>query len=513
MKHTWLKILILFGIFILAFLPRSVSLESRPTNDELWWTIRSFEFFTALVYHQLAWTNQSYHPGVTTMWVGFLSWGKDLGKYMRMLDASIPPTASGLISTENLRKQRLGIALVTTFTIIVAFYLLWELLGFKIALIATCFIAYEPLYLARSRLFHTGALETGFLTITMLTFLLYLEHPTKRYYLILSGLGFGLACLSRNSALIFALYVSIPLTLYYFLNKHSHPDIKFSGMIALWTLCLWATTASLTFMGLWPALWVGRVRIAVLSFPYSFVLCPLLLVVAVWSYRQLKSPGATSLNEHKQKRRLMLLSTAILCVVCIGIVLTHASQFWKSVAFPLGTPHEVAHVFMGRRVHEPGPLFYPTMLTFRITPPVLLFSLLGVGFPRLRWRNMLHLKTHRIFWLLLGFVLLYTACLSVGAKKLDRYLLAAFPLIDTMAAISLCYMLNSISKHIKKRLANSGKRIFFDILLSNSMVVKAVVLTIIVLCHVIPSVIIFPNYGQYHNPMWNVINTAWLYAY
>ncbi|NIV31561.1 MAG: hypothetical protein GWN58_19365, partial [Anaerolineae bacterium] len=52
-------------IFLLAFLPRAIYPVSRPMQ----WYDRAIRFSDALLGRDWAATYQSYHPGVTTMWL------------------------------------------------------------------------------------------------------------------------------------------------------------------------------------------------------------------------------------------------------------------------------------------------------------------------------------------------------------------------------------------------------------------------------------------------------------
>jgi len=95
------------------------------------------------------------------------------------------------------------------------------------------------------------------------------------------------------------------------------------------------------------------------------------------------------------------------------------------------------------------------------------------------------------------FVLLFTFCMSIGAKKFDRYLLPAFPIMDILAAIGL-YVL--------------GERILQRRIFKRPLVMKTPmgrilgVLTIglVIFIQVVPVLSVHPYYGTYYNPLWGI---------
>jgi hypothetical protein len=88
--------------------------------------------------------------------------------------------------------------------------------------------------------------------------------------------------------------------------------------------------------------------------------------------------------------------------------------------------------FAGDLTYDPGPTFYPLVLLYRVSPIVLAGVLLGL----VRWRSLSH-EERRACAILLGFAALFTAAMSLGAKKHDRYLLPALMPLIPAAALSL----------------------------------------------------------------------------
>ncbi|MGQ9583900.1 MAG: ArnT family glycosyltransferase [Anaerolineae bacterium] len=91
------------------------------------------------------------------------------------------------------------------------------------------------------------------------------------------------------------------------------------------------------------------------------------------------------------------------------------------------TPH-IDNFFLGEHVRDPGPLFYPLSLAMRTTPVIWLGWIAAL--PLILRPQRRHLPV-RVLWLS---VLLYGAAITVSAKKFERYLLPAYPLLDLVAA-------------------------------------------------------------------------------
>ena len=98
-----------------------------------------------------------------------------------------------------------------------------------------------------------------------------------------------------------------------------------------------------------------------------------------------------------------------------------------------GQPDEVGSFFLGQVWGDPGPLFYPVALLFRLTPPetvgLVLLVVLGWPMRRLlarRWRLVLGLAVYA-----LGFFVF----VSLAQKKFDRYALPVWPALLVLAGL------------------------------------------------------------------------------
>ena len=97
-----------------------------------------------------------------------------------------------------------------------------------------------------------------------------------------------------------------------------------------------------------------------------------------------------------------------------------------------GQPHEQGTFFWGQQTADPGPLFYLVALAYRLAP----LTVLGLVLLALTWRRLVPSRRPAALALLaylLGFLLMMT----LGAKKLDRYILPMVPALGVLAALGL----------------------------------------------------------------------------
>jgi hypothetical protein len=101
-----------------------------------------------------------------------------------------------------------------------------------------------------------------------------------------------------------------------------------------------------------------------------------------------------------------------------------------------GNPHVIGNFFLGQATETPGPLFYPAALALRTTP----LTLPGLLLLPLVWqRNPDDAPTRRDLAVLAAFVILFVLALSLFPKKLNRYSVPTFPVLDILAAVSLMW--------------------------------------------------------------------------
>lgn len=165
--------------------------------------------FFALDSGQFEDTFVAHHPGVTTCWFGsFTIW----------LTTSQITSKSWLhsdqyLSLKMLARVRLPIAFAAAVLILYTGILLIHLFGKLLAGIGILFLVIEPFLISESLRVHTDVLIALFLFLVLLLWLCYLECETRKSYrdIVLSGICFGLACLTKNHAGVFILFLSVML--------------------------------------------------------------------------------------------------------------------------------------------------------------------------------------------------------------------------------------------------------------------------------------------------------------
>jgi len=386
-------------LFLVAFLPRAFGLKVFITPDEYLWIERSGQFLAALLRADWAATFQVGHPGLTTRWTGVLG---ILATYLPRLH-----TASGQLLVDDqpfqdlladlsahlpkvLAATRYPTAVLTSMGVVGLYFLVRPLFGQRAALLSAVIMALEPFYLALSRVIHHDALSTTFMVLSLLSFMVHLRKHRSFLYLALSGLMAGPAFLSKSPSLFLVPFTALLSLGAYWATKESLWPLDWRRVAELgrdWAL--WGLIATLVFVLLWPAMWVH--------------------------------PLGT-----------------------IQGVIEKASGYAAS-------PHERGNFFLGQVGPDPGPLFYPIALLFRLTPLTLLglgsslLPLLGLSSEAYRNRRRIanppraDLRRWRVaqMYSLWAFVLLYILFMTTGAKKFDRYLLPVFPVIDILAALGL----------------------------------------------------------------------------
>ena len=395
----------------------------------------------------------AYHPGVTTMWLA------GLRTFSMAPDVDVP----------NLARARWFIGMVVWAGIGISILLLYKLFGQWIALAGFACLAYSPLFLAQTRRVHTDALATVFILLTVLLFLLYCQNRHRHRYLIFSGIAFGLAVLSKSYALI--LLPWLPVCLFLFQEKRSFRETYFAdGLVFL-------NCAALTVFCLWPVFWTPL-------FGFMTVCLFGLNLVLLRGVREKRCPIA-----------LLVTSSTGLIFLC-GIAIQIVWPVFDRVNWAVTTPHEVEHFFLGKIVNDPGWLFYPFVLTIKSTPLMLPLAIVGC---LLLWRQRKHNEqTARHFKTGLALVIsivLFTVCLSLTSKKLPRYLLPAFPLLEILASIGLVAGLKWNYKRLVLRFGAEATTKY-----KTALVVMVCVSFFFV--QTLPVLALHPYYGTYYNLCW-----------
>ncbi len=398
LKYRRIHLGLVLMLFTLALLPRVLTLDAFITWDEPMWVFRSGRFLNGLTHARWADTAPTGHPGVITMWAGVLgvtlystsdpAAGQALATLAASAGLHAQDTSALRLLGGFLPLARLPVAVVTALTVAAFYCLARRLFDLPTALLAALLLAFDPFFLAHSRLLHLDALVTSFMTLSLLSLLAYLMDGRRARYAAVSGLCAGLALLTKLPAAFMAPFALL-LTSSCWLAGVVQRKL---GMVAVgdapivscdpcsypWRgLLLWGLAAALTLVVLWPALWAD--------------------------------PLGTART---------LLSTA--------------SRYAT-------TPH-MNNYWFGQVVRDPGLPFYLLAFGFRLTPVVWL-GLLAV-LPLLVQRG----QRRTLLLALLGYVVLFVLTLTAADKKFDRYLLPCFPVLDLVASAGLVSLLRWMAR-------------------------------------------------------------------
>ena len=374
------------AIFIAALLPRLYGLDAFLTIDEVKWAEGAAQFLSGLSSGDLFQTYWHFHPGITITWGSALTLG--------LLCAPAPDLAvCANARVEHLAETigwlRLTPVLLTSLGVAAVYGVGQKLLGQRLALLTALLLAFDPFFIAHSRILNGDAGAAIFMFLSLLTFLSYVfttgsnpgGTPIFHPMLIGSGVFAGLALLTKLPAPLIGVFMG-GVGLVSMLQAGRIAGVQ---VIIPWVarMLLWGSVALLVFVLLWPAMWV-----------------------APW-----------------QTLRLIYIDAFE-----VGGV---------------GEGHET--FFLGQISADPGLLFYPYVIAFRLTPVtlgglVLLGGGLLLGFRKNRDQpepkgSMGQPHSAMISWIMIVFIIFIILFSAVSPKKLDRYVMAVIPALLLLAAV------------------------------------------------------------------------------
>src|SRR4051812_28247550 len=178
-------------LFLVSLYPRAVNLTGYLTTDEGNWMGRTALFTRALVTGDPAGTYQSGHPGVMTMWESLIGMGPEralgLVEYVRPDGLEKAPNY-----LETLHLARRTFAVCTALGVVGITLLSWRLFGAGVGLLTGVLLGLEPFFLAHSVVAHVDSNVTVWMTVCILSGLIYFWAGGSLGFLALSGLAAGL---------------------------------------------------------------------------------------------------------------------------------------------------------------------------------------------------------------------------------------------------------------------------------------------------------------------------------
>ncbi len=363
-------------IFALALLVRLVPLGLYVTPDEPIWVFRAVGFMDAIAARDWQAIPPTSQPGTTTMVLGMLgiritSWlypaesAAHLAWIRKMAWLAPENGAAFPHLTAFLTAGRVLVALVTSAGIALTYHLARSRLGKRAARLLALFLALDPFFIGLSGVLHTDALQA---TFVMLAVLLSLPNNTKTQ-------GGEDAKGERRWGSIVGVALCLALA-----GVTKTLGLLVTPGIAL--TMLWGDNTP----------WLQRV-LRVMALAFLSLILVLGLNPANWG----KSVPQTLLDYY------------------------NALQYHESLGLR-------SVFFAGQMTQDPGPLFYPTVLLFRLTPPVLWGLIVALRYYK---KN-----TQQVLWFGLP-ALTYLGALTWATKKFDRYALSTVPLLAAIAATAL----------------------------------------------------------------------------
>jgi 4-amino-4-deoxy-L-arabinose transferase-like glycosyltransferase len=282
------------AVFAVALITRLLWIDVPLNVDEGLWMRRGPAFLQAVLQGNAPATYQRHHPGVTNMWIigsavasrYLLRDAVPAGDLARQTAPELEQDFANLsdylatvaklpaVPLELFVSARILAALVTAACMAGLYALSRRLFGPLVAAIAAVILIFEPFYLGYQRFLTTDANQTNFTWLALLAFLIYLRAAgggrtgatsadQHRWWgwPLLSGVCFGLAVLSKVSAVISLPAFGLAFLWWIFASRTGAARLRLLG-----GLLVWALAAIAVAMLLWPALRIDPLGTVALMF-------------------------------------------------------------------------------------------------------------------------------------------------------------------------------------------------------------------------------------------------------
>lgn len=282
MKNRSFQIIGLALLLLVVILPSWLIENDRVINvDEPRWIIRGANFYYAVTHGEFEKTIFEYHPGVTNMWIVGAAMHIYFPEYRGFGQGYFDPLKMkfeefmrehGKEALDVVRVSRYLHAAVLAVLAMTVFLLLRLLIDPQAAFLSVALAVLAPFYLGHSRLMNLEGMLSLFALVSFLGLQVYLNKDRKVFYLLLSGVAFGLAQLTKSSSIVVIGLVG--LMLFVGLFKQTGGTIKTKFWDAVKTFSIWLVAAAVTYFVLWPGMWVapGKMLTEVYgnAFSYAF---------------------------------------------------------------------------------------------------------------------------------------------------------------------------------------------------------------------------------------------------
>lgn len=268
-ERRWLAWALPLGLFVAALAPRLLGLDAFLTADEDDQLRFAAGFLTAVLAGNWEKAVLLGYPGVPTMALAGCGLAARYLLY-RWGWAPLPAAGADLASTlahvtrhplDYIQAARLPMVLVASLAVVGMYLLMRRLLDRRIALLAALLIAFDPFFLANSRIVHVDAPLTYFMFLSFLAFLLFLKEE-RWGWLVVSGVAGALATLSKTPGAILGPILVVAGLIYVLRPAAESPP---GSAARRWrrfvlSLALWGVVAAAAFYALWPSMWTDPGR-------------------------------------------------------------------------------------------------------------------------------------------------------------------------------------------------------------------------------------------------------------
>ena len=246
-------------IFVLALILRLPYIHEFLTADEINGASMTSNFLMALINHEWAKTGAMVYPSVTTSWLEIiglvLQW-----IFVRPADVSnftelAVKFQANPLDMDILAWARIGMILFAALCTVILWWLVQKLFGNRTAWLATGILLFDPILLGYTRLTNVDPPLIHLLAITWLL-MLWGVQSKQTIILLLSGVAFGLAILTKTPALFLGPLILLWIFWQHWQEKDKSPQWLRSGIIDFLKFGLPALVV--TWL-LWPSLWVNPV--------------------------------------------------------------------------------------------------------------------------------------------------------------------------------------------------------------------------------------------------------------
>jgi 4-amino-4-deoxy-L-arabinose transferase-like glycosyltransferase len=460
----WVTALIFIFLGLASLLPRIIGLDRFVTTDEVPWLVRSANFYYALGQREFEETYIAEHPGVITMWVesvvylidypqyrGFGQGYFDSDKYAQFEEFIV---SLGIEPHNILVKSRTIIVIINAALLLAAFYFGRLLVGSIPALFSFLLIAFDPFHIATTRLAHLDGLTSGFLFLSLLSFLAFLLKSRKRYYLVTSAVSGGLAWLAKLNGLIIlpAIIIFSLIDLIINRKKSNNTDANSLSLITsqvIKPVFIWMIFFVLTVLIVFPAAWENPVdTIAELT------TSPLLVGKIIPTQRV----EGTLIPTEGENNPIDIFRTFFNNNSQVTFLSKPSNFYMRYIKGYLGRANPI--IFIGLAAAILGYIYKFGFLENKVIRQLVFYLAL--------------------FWLI------YTVFVTLASKSSPKYYLPIYPVLDLIAGLGLFTFVDHFTNNSK----------YF-----RNKITRSLPLLLIITLYIIPIFKTYPYYSTYFNPL------------